>query len=376
MHDFFAFGGLYFKENEKVHLFELPLSPSSINPERIIPEDEAELMVLLRRYLEGDEDLADGVPVPKTMLIKPILVEVRPSGQCRERFPRLEYFLASAASTLDHLRLNNFGPHQCSYLQTLTSPGFPVQATVGDIQCPALPLIRVQFPPDTPRHPLDTQETFYYHGCLPRYHAFLSQQAYHCFGEQLFRSALAVFEVFILHFLEASNTPPSIPYLAFDWKLYLGKRPFRQVFTAPTPEALYQSLIGRDSDTKMWLNRLPYLVDVHRQLNLFIQQLETFFRSMEVSGLKYFADTIPLNTNLDFDLNPFLDTEEAVYLTAAYDFCLREHFTMLAQEILRILRFEIECPQALGQVRQQIVDKLEDPQWEYSLYDTCDPFFP
>ena len=370
--DFFAFGGPYLDEDEQVHLYELPISPSVINPSRILPQDEVDLLLLLQRYLDGEEGLSEGIPVPHSFLIQPVLIHITSGGQCRERFPRLEYFLATAASSINHLRLNNFGSLKTSDLHILVSPGFPTQYGVGEIQCPSLLLIRVQFPPNALRHPLDTEESFPYNGCLPRYQAFLCQKNYHCFAEQLYRSAMAVFELLIVHFY--SNKPPRILYSDFDWNLFLGKRSFCQVFDKPDPHTLYNEFIQEDSETAHYLDRIPYLIDVSRQITLFIQQLETFFRTWEIPGLKYLADTIPLNTNLDFNLNPFLDTEEAMYLTAAYDLCLREHFTMLAQEILRILRFEIPLPLALGRVRRQVVDKLEDPQWEYSLYDNQDPF--
>ena len=185
---------------------------------------------------------------------------------------------------------------------------------------------------------------------------------------------MAVFELLIVHFY--SNDPPIIPYAHLNWDLFLKRRTFPQVFNKPDPETLYEDIVQEDSYAPIYLNRLPYLIDVSRQITTFIQQLETFFRSWDIPGLKYLADTIPLNTIIDYNPNPFLDTEEAVYLTAAYDLCLREHYDLLAQEILRILRFTIPFPQTLSKVRRQVVDKLEDPQWEFSLYDSNDPFLP
>jgi len=64
-----------------------------------------------------------------------------------------------------------------------------------------------------------------------------------------------------------------------------------------------------------------------------------------------------------------LDTDEAVYFTALYDFLLREHSVNLAQAILRLLHIPFEHPYQLEKCRSIVVNSIELPIYSYIVED-------
>src|SRR6266581_7221381 len=116
-----------------------------------------------------------------------------------------------------------------------------------------------------------------------------------------------------------------------------------------------------------WISQVPHILQCSRQLSLFIQQLETFFQTLGFCGLCELADKVALNTNVTFVHNALLDSNEAAYLTAAYDFFLREHKCSTANEILNILHLPFPNPFQFFLVREQIVDIIDPAPYIYSL---------
>ena len=76
-----------------------------------------------------------------------------------------------------------------------------------------------------------------------------------------------------------------------------------------------------------------------------------------------------LNTDTSFEHNALLDSGEAAYLTAAYDFLLREHKCSVANEILNILHLPFPNPFQFFLVRENIIDFIESAPYVYSLCD-------
>ena len=85
--------------------------------------------------------------------------------------------------------------------------------------------------------------------------------------------------------------------------------------------------------------------------------------------MRELADKVDLNTYVSFNHNPLLDTDEASYLIAAYDFFLREHRSSTANQILNILHFPFRNPYQLFLVRELIVDIIDPPPFVFSLHD-------
>jgi hypothetical protein len=96
-----------------------------------------------------------------------------------------------------------------------------------------------------------------------------------------------------------------------------------------------------------------------------IRLFEAFFKALGYEGLCGAVEEISLNTNADFFHNMLLDTDEAVYLTALYDFLLREHVVNLAQAILRLLHIPFEHP-------YQIINVVDPPMQSYIIDDPED----
>jgi len=63
-----------------------------------------------------------------------------------------------------------------------------------------------------------------------------------------------------------------------------------------------------------------------------------------------------------------LEANEVVYLTALYDFLLREHTVNLTQLILHILHILFQHPYQLGTCRDHIVNAIE-PLYSYIICD-------
>jgi len=102
-------------------------------------------------------------------------------------------------------------------------------------------------------------------------------------------------------------------------------------------------------------------------VSLLIQQLETLFQTLGFRGLRELANKVNLNTNVSFVHNVLLDQNEAAYLTAAYDFFLREHKCSIANEILNILHLPFPNPFQFFLVREQIINIIDPAPYVYSL---------
>jgi len=156
-----------------------------------------------------------------------------------------------------------------------------------------------------------------------------------------------------------------------DWDSLLDSVPFHMIFSKDrTPEALLNRIqLLTPGVSNLWMNRVPYIIQSCQQISLLIQQLETFFQTLGFRGLRELANKVVLNTYVSFIHNPLLDTDEASYLMAAYDFFLHEHQCSTANEILNILHLPFSDPYQLFLVREHIVDVIDPPPFVYFLHD-------
>ncbi len=252
----------------------------------------------------------------------------------------------------------------------LVQPTYPTihNEDLFNLRCPELPYLQPEFEQDEPHHPDDTGDQLPndYFGCLPWKEAFIFQQLYPKFSDTIYYTAVATRELLTIHAQSevAFPTPTQL-----NWRELLDPFPFHLIFEdAPTPEALVNHIQQLTPGTpNQWISQVPHILQCSRQLSLFIQQLETFFQTLGFCGLRELADKVALNTNVTFVHNALLDSNEAAYLTAAYDFFLREHKCSTANEILNILHLPFPNPFQFFLVREQIVDIIDPAPYIYSL---------
>ena len=83
-------------------------------------------------------------------------------------------------------------------------------------------------------------------------------------------------------------------------------------------------------------------------------------------------EEVELNKEIDFLYSPALTFEQATYLTALYNFFLREHALFIAGPVLQLLHISLPDTQYLDSVYDHIIDTIEPPLYSYMLLDGDD----
>ncbi|KDR82306.1 hypothetical protein GALMADRAFT_133950 [Galerina marginata CBS 339.88] len=193
--------------------------------------------------------------------------------------------------------------------------------------------------------------------------------------DPLVNTASATFELFLLQSTPRANTrlPDDIEP---DWNSILAPRTFTDIFPFKTPEQLIQDVTFNPDEGNPWLLRMRHILLCQRQLGVLIDLIEELFRCLGFTqGLKEFMAYRVLNTYLDYDHCPLLQSFEAKYLGAAYEFFLRERETGLARYLLNIIVMPFHRPIALSFVVNQILVRIEPANEGPSLEEDDDEFF-
>ena len=353
----------------------MPISPHVRDCSLELTEQEAKFFDNILLYLNGDSLFKDGVPVPNHLKSEFLTHSVESEGRPLYRLPHLEKLLSTfAAQSMEQRLAHPEGRRMLYQIQDLVSPSFPItpQANLFNLPCVDLPYIRAEFSDHESRHP-DDRANFPkpYYGCLDRYEAFQFVNQYPKFADALYYQAAATTQLLFLY-ANPDYCPSGLSEV--NWQNLAAPYPFEFAFDQPTPGALVDIITQYSHGQNEWLNRAPYLIQCVRQVHILIQALETFFHAIGFeSGLKGIVDMITLNTDIDnFTPSAILDTDEVKYLTAAYDFFLREHKTYLAHELLHILHASFPYPEHVTVIRQQVIDSLEFPDLDFILFDVND----
>jgi hypothetical protein len=206
---------------------------------------------------------------------------------------------------------------------------------------------------------------------LKRREAFAYQKNLASFNNMLYHASAATAQLLTIH-ADPRRQPAKLPNI--DWRQLLEPRTFKEVFPGETPAQVLYQVLRFHNRTNEWLDRIPYVLQCTRQIKLLIELFESFFRVIGFQGLRTIVDTIGLNTRMDFLHSIILSTDEAIYLTALYDFLLREHAIDTAQQILRILHIPFQSPYELATLRNTIIDVIDPPNTSFTLFDDDDDF--
>jgi hypothetical protein len=370
--DFFAYGGPKYEYDDWVSIQRMPVSPQVCDYTNDLSREELTFLEDVENYLNGKDHL-DGVPIPQDLLGTIVQVSYSGARAPQYRLPRVEKLMATMVAQFVHNRFSHpTSRRMLEGLSHLVQPIYPTKYNkdLFNLRCPELPYLRPEFDQDEPRHPDDIgdQLSKEYFGCLPRKEAFIFQQLYPKFSDTIYYTAVATRELLTIH--AQSGVPLSAP-TQIDWEAMLDPFPFHLVFEEDrTPEALI-SRIQQETPgiPNEWIYRIPHIWQCSRQLSLLIQQLETFFQTLGFRGLRDLVHKVNLNTDTSFEHNALLDSGEAAYLTAAYDFLLREHKCSVANEILNILHLPFPNPFQFFLVRENIIDFIDPAPYVYSLCD-------
>jgi hypothetical protein len=294
-------------------------------------------------------------------------------GTPHYRFPAVETFLATVAACCSHPRLAHpFGRYDLTDIQSIVSPRYPLRLNQNpqNLVPPDLPYIAVTFKPNEERHVKDVLPTlpYPYYGCLPRKTAFQFRRLYPHYAPHLYAMSAATCQLLTMH--AQKNTQPQVDEDSrIDWDDLLDPQSFREVFPYETPNRLLSRVKSKYQENP-WTHRLPFILQCVRQISQLIRLFEAFFKAIGYEGLRDIVDTVNLNTDVDFTYCAILSIEEAIYLTALYDFLLREHALNLAQQVLRILHVSFENQAQLGLCRDIIIDAIDLPSYSYIIPDS------
>ena len=367
--DFFAYGGEGFKHGTEVNLYKLPVSQFVMDSRLFLCREQGNLLHQVEAYLRQDKRYEHGVKIPNSFLVGGTLVSNAHDGAIHYRFPLVEKFLATFAARSCSPRLAHpFGPLQLEHISHLVSPGFPARndRPFHLLYPPDLPYIRVDFDPSELRHADDKHDNFLYYGCLPRYNAFLFQKWFPTYIHHLQASAIATYQFLALH-ASPKYRPPVDPKARVNWEELLEPKTFRAVFPYDKPSHVIARVSPNPESPNVWLQRLPYLLLCARQVTQLIQLFEKFFQIIGYDGLREVVRKVRLNDEISWTYNVFLHIEETEYLTALYDFLLREHAIDLSQTILRLLHISFDSPFQLSMCRTNILDEIEEPMYSFAL---------
>jgi hypothetical protein len=173
-------------------------------------------------------------------------------------------------------------------------------------------------------------------------------------------------------YADLKTRPPAAVGGTIDWQEFLEPFSFKEVFPrASTSEIIaYTDPISNTSN--YWLTRAHHILQCTRQINQLIRVFETFFQTLGYEGLRDIDRVVNLNSKIDFDYNPILDKQQAIYFTALYDFLLREHAINIARPILHLLHTSFPESAQLNLLHSHLIDAVEPPIYSYMLYDEED----
>ena len=281
--DLFAYGGPRFENDSEVLLFRPPTSPYVRDSSLDITEAEHAFFEEVENYLSG-ESHHDGIPIPQHLLGRVRQVIPGTRNDLQYRSPHFELVISTIAARFAHAWFSRTTNRQgLEGLRHLILPTYPLlhNNDLLKLKCPEIPYLLPKFEPGEPRHSDEIGESLpiEYFGCLPRKEAYIFQQTYPHFSDNLYYTALATRELLLLHSPQAAELP--IP-AEIDWKGLLDPFPFHLVFEEDrTPEALMERIQQlTPGEPNYWLYRIPYIIQSCRQVSLLIQQLETFFQTL------------------------------------------------------------------------------------------------
>ena len=369
--DFFAYGGSAFKEGKKVILFKLPLSRFVVNSTLDFFKEYGIILQHIEAYLQNDTRVSDGIPIPSNLMKGGQRVHNPESTTIYFRFPLVEQLLASIAAKSGNERLGHpYGRHQLADLRHLVSPKFPLQYAkeLKHIVPPDLPYVPANFHPDEIRHPEDIEPKFThtYYGCLPRQEAFLFQRFFPRFGAHLYYAAATTVNLHSLH-ADPTRQPPVDAETPIDWDNVCEPFKYRHIFPYETPTQLLRRASPDDNKPNTWTPRIFYVQLCTRQVQHLINLFESFFHALGTQGLRQIVVDADLNTELDFEYNALLTSDQAIYLTALYDFLLREHVLNIAIPILRLLHIPFRDGHQLSLLRGTIIETIDLPLESYTF---------
>jgi hypothetical protein len=325
---------------------------------------------MFEAYLNGDERYQHGVQIPNKFLVGGRLMVNQQDGFLHYRYPIVEQIMSKLAARCNHPRLAHpFGQLQLNHMRQLVSPEFPANKglPIRSMFTPDLPYIQVKFDPNEDRHAEDTVSDFMYFGCLPRKFAYPFLTILPKYTFHLYSATCATYHLFLLH-ADPALQPKVDPNAKINWDELLEPHSFREIFPFAKPSRL-AATVSNPNLPNHWIQRLPYILQCTRQLNQLIRFYESFFKSLGFEGLREIVETVGLNTSPDYVHNMLLEGDEVVYLTALYDFLLREHATNLAQMVLRILHVPFRHPYQLSTCRDHIINAIEPPIYSYIIRD-------
>jgi hypothetical protein len=374
--DYFAYGGPKYLDGERVQLHRLPISPTLLSYSLEGLSEHSHVIQQIDAYLRGDPQFREGVLIPPELMSNPIPISA--PDEVFFRFPLVEDLLGILAARSSYPRLSHpLGQLTLSQLRTFVSPKFPVlqnpDLLVRDLCTPDLPYIPASFLPFERCHPDDTSSDppFSYFGCLPRYEAFLFQKYFPIHAPLLFHEVTATLQLVTLH-ADPKTRPPPSQGGRIDWDSLLEPYGFSDYFPTDTPMRLLFRACPTPTRNNVWFPRTHFVLQCARHVNQLIRAFETFFTTLEYEGLRDIFQDVALNKELDFLYSPILSYGQATYLTALYDFFLREHALFLARPILQLLHISFPEPHQLGMVFDHIIDTVERPLYSYLLYDEDD----
>jgi hypothetical protein len=368
--DYFAYGGNGFKDGKDVTVLKLPISAVVANSTLPPVFEHEELIHMFEAYLNGDERYQHGVQIPNKFLVGGRLMVNQQDGFLHYRYPIVEQIMSKLAARCNHPRLAHpFGQLQLNHMRQLVSPEFPANKglPIRSMFTPDLPYIQVKFDPNEDRHAEDTVSDFMYFGCLPRKFAYPFLTILPKYTFHLYSATCATYHLFLLH-ADPALQPKVDPNAKINWDELLEPHSFREIFPFEKPSRL-AATVSNPNLPNHWIQRLPYILQCTRQLNQLIRFYESFFKSLGFEGLREIVETVGLNTSPDYVHNMLLEGDEVVYLTALYDFLLREHATNLAQMVLRILHVPFRHPYQLSTCRDHIINAIEPPIYSYIIRD-------
>ena len=350
----------------------MPASPQVCDYTNGLTPEELAFFEEVEKYLDGKE-YPEGVPIPCHLMGDFVWYIHFDSKGPQYHFPHIKQLIATIMAQFAHKRFSHpTSQRMLEGLQHLVQPTYPIihNKNLFNLHCPELPYLWPDFDQDEPCHPNDTgnQLPNDYFGFLPQKEAFIFQQLYPKFSDNIYYTTVATRELLTIH---ARSEVPFPALTQINWTEILDPFPFHLVFDeTPTPEepiTLIQK--GTPGIPNEWIYHIPHLLQCSRQLSLLIQQLKLFFQTLGFRGLRELANKINLNTNVSFVHNALLDSNEAAYLTAAYNFFLREHKCSTANEILNILHLPFPNPFQFFLVRENIIDIIDPAPYVYSLCD-------
>jgi hypothetical protein len=343
----------------------IPKSPIPIQPPfHRYNEFAHELFEQVNTYLNTSPESLEGIPIPIELMQDAQEDGINPENGSRRFFlPHVEYVLSKILTHLIHPLLNRPHPRlELFDIQRIVSPAYPTRFENDplNLRSPILPLYRVQFAYSEDN--AEGKPPLYYSGCLSRQAALRFDKIQPAWNDVLYFLLNTTFETLLLHSTSPRGPSGLQAEPEIDWdnvtaphqaETLLGVDPREEDELGPLSRHLSHFRNNH------WFRRIHFLVACRRQLNLAIRHIDFLFQALQFEDFVDAVRILDLNTHLDFNYSPFLTEDEAIFLTAAYDFFLREHKTSLANSFLAILHLPFPHSLELEAVKTRILDTIE-----------------